>query len=76
MDEEGQQLVAQIQQLLQQKDFKGSVFAATDLLERVYREGYKHAVENYAVWKDGEQFVGVLRRPLKKVLEEVDLGEF
>ena len=37
-----------------------------------YREGYKHALANYATWQDGEQYVGVLRTPLKVALDEVD----
>lgn len=43
-----------------------------NLAEEEYRDGYKQAVTNYAVWQNGEQFVGVKRRPLKAVLTEVD----
>lgn len=39
-------------------------------MEQAYREGYADAVRNYAVWKDGEQLVGAMQRPLKTVLEE------
>ena len=41
----------------------------------MYKRGYKDAVSNYAVWNDGEQLVGVMRRPLKTVLQEVDKAE-
>jgi hypothetical protein len=40
-----------------------------------YKHGYKDAVTNYAVWKDGEQLVGVMQKPLKKVLEEVSKSD-
>ena len=40
-------------------------------LDAAYRRGYADAVTNYAVWKNGEQLVGVMQRPLKEVLEEV-----
>ena len=39
-------------------------------LEIAYRMGYEHALRNYAVWKDGEQLVGAMQRPLKSVLAE------
>jgi hypothetical protein len=44
-------------------------------LTQHYRAGYKAAVRDYAVWHDGEQFVGVQHRPLKQVLEEVEVME-
>lgn len=39
--------------------------------EKGYRQGYIDAITNYAVWRDGEQYVGVLQTPLKEVIEEV-----
>lgn len=42
------------------------------LCEESYREGYKDAVRNYAIHKDGEQLVGCMATPLKVVLNEVD----
>ena len=39
-------------------------------IEIAYRMGYADAVRNYAVWRDGEQFVGAMARPLKTVLNE------
>jgi hypothetical protein len=38
---------------------------------RVYRHAYAAAVKNYAVWFNGEQYVGVQQRPLKKVLDDI-----
>jgi hypothetical protein len=32
----------------------------------------KNGIREYAVWKDGAQLVGVMRRPLKDVLAQVD----
>lgn len=37
-----------------------------------YRAGMKNGIREYAVWKNGEQLVGALRRPLKEVLAAVD----
>jgi hypothetical protein len=37
-----------------------------------YRAGMKNGIREYAVWKDGAQLVGVMRRPLKDVLAQVD----
>lgn len=42
-----------------------------DTLDEAYRRGYIDALSNYAVWRDGQQYVGVLARPLKEVIEEV-----
>jgi len=39
-------------------------------LEIAYRMGYEDALRNYATWKNGEQLVGALGRPLKGVLAE------
>ncbi len=33
-----------------------------------YNGGWADAVRLYAVWRDGEQIVGVMGRPLKEVL--------
>lgn len=35
-----------------------------------YNRGWADAVQLYAVWGDGQQFVGVTRQPLKRVLDE------
>ena len=35
---------------------------------RAYDKGWKHAVRLYAIWKDGEQVVGALQRPIDSVL--------
>lgn len=37
-----------------------------------YRAGMKNGIREYAVWKDGARFVGVMRRPLREVLAAVD----
>lgn len=39
-------------------------------LEIAYRIGYEDAIRNYAVWKNGEQLVGAMQRPIKQVLNE------
>ena len=36
----------------------------------IWFEGWKAAVIYYAVWKDGEQLVGVMQRPLADVIEQ------
>ena len=63
-------LLAEIEQLLMQNDFAGAKNALNRGLEGSYREGYTDGVSNYAIWKDGEQLVGCMQRPLKQVLAE------
>ena len=48
-------------------------FAKALLRERLlnaYKAGWQNAVRLYAVWRDGEQRVGVMERPLQVVLEK------
>ncbi len=66
------ELVAQIGQLLEQKDSVEARFAAKQLMQEIYRAGYKAAIQEYAVWKNGEQVVGVMQRPIKIVFAEID----
>lgn len=42
------------------------------LIVESYRRGLKDGVIRYAIWKDGEQFVGIQQRPLRDVLNEID----
>ena len=37
-----------------------------------FKLGYAQAVGDYAIWKDGEQLVGIRQRPLKDVLDSLD----
>jgi len=37
-----------------------------------YRAGMKDGITDYAIWKDGGQYVGALQRPLRDVLKKVD----
>jgi len=37
-----------------------------------FTDGVKAGIEMYAIWKDGEQLVGALQKPLKEALEDVD----
>lgn len=37
-----------------------------------YFEGMKAGVQEFAHWKDGQQFVGTTGKTLKKALEEID----
>jgi len=41
------------------------------LLHRIgFLEGAMEGITLYAVWKDGEQLVGAMQRPLKQVLKQ------
>jgi len=44
--------------------------ALKERLELAYRQGYVDALCNYSTWRDGEQTIGALQRPLKTILEE------
>lgn len=62
---------SELTKLLQREP--AAIVAASDVLaalENAYREGYEDGVRNYATWRNGEQFVGALNRPLKGVLAE------
>lgn len=39
------------------------------LINDAYRRGWERGVSDYAVWKDGEQMVGVMQKTLSKVIE-------
>lgn len=39
-----------------------------EIHEDSYRKGYRDALANYATWKNGEQLVGAMQRPLKEVI--------
>lgn len=43
---------------------------------QIFREGFKQGVEMFAIWKDGDQLVGAMRRPIKEIYREVDGGAF
>lgn len=38
------------------------------LIEWAYGQGWKRGVTMYAVWRDGEQLVGIMQKPLREVL--------
>ena len=40
------------------------------------RTGFKLACWKWAIWKDGEQIVGIMKTPLKKLYAEIDVGEY
>lgn len=44
-------------------------------LEIAYRMGYEDALRNFATWRNGEQCVGALQRPLKEVLAQFKNAE-
>lgn len=37
-------------------------------IEAAYDAGYIRAVSLYAVWKDGQQLVGIMQKPLSEVI--------
>ena len=49
--------------------------AVDKLILAGFRKGLKFGIGLYAVWKDGEQLVGIMHHPLSKVLAEVDAGK-
>lgn len=44
-------------------------------LNKIYRSGFlaglEEGIRRYAIWKDGEQKVGCLQKPLKEVLSSL-----
>ena len=76
LKEETRALVAELSVLgLQPNCRDEEIYVTRKVLERIYKEGYKDGVKNYAVWKDGEQLVGVGQSPLKNVLEVIDASK-
>ena len=47
-----------------------------ELRKEAWLAGYAEAVRNYAIWNNGEQFVGVQSRPLKQVLAGLETDSF
>jgi len=41
-----------------------------DLIADTYTKGYRDAVREYAVWKDGKQLVGTMQTPLETALTD------
>ena len=46
--------------------------AAEKIAVAAYRAGMKNGIREYAVWKDGEQLVGIMRRPIREVFDALD----
>ena len=76
LKEEVRALIAELSVLSLQPNCRDEeIYITRKVLEKIYKEGYKDAVRNYAVWNNGDQFVGVLKKPLENVLEEVDASK-
>lgn len=43
---------------------------------RIWREGVRFGFRRFAAWHDGVETVGVLKRPLKNALKDVDDGKY
>lgn len=41
---------------------------------RDFIEGVKAGVTTFAVWRNGKQLVGVLEKPLREVIQEIEEG--
>lgn len=41
-----------------------------ELVEQAFLAGYRHGVENFAIWRSGERLVGALQRPIGEVLKK------
>lgn len=39
-----------------------------------FQEGMRQCAADYATWRDGEQCVGAIQRPLSQVLERIENG--
>lgn len=37
---------------------------------RAYLDGYADALKNYSIWKDSEQVIGCLNKPIKPIIAE------
>jgi hypothetical protein len=72
MEDEQELFAKEVKQLVEAGDMGAVGDFLQNLSDASYRIGYKDAVKNYAVWSNGEQLVGTMRRPLKTVLDEVD----
>jgi len=40
-----------------------------------YNKGYKQALSEYAIWKDGVQVIGCLETPIKEIFAKIDAGD-
>ena len=51
---------------------KSKTMAIKDIVASAYREGYRQALQDYAVWKDGTQTVGCGIKTLKQATEDFE----
>jgi hypothetical protein len=42
------------------------------IARRAYNEGYKQALRDWSIWKDGVQHIGCMQHDIKEIIEEVD----
>lgn len=47
----------------------GSLIKATRL---GYNEGYKQALRDWSIWKDGSQLIGCMQLSIKDIIENID----
>ncbi len=51
--------------------------AMGDAFRNGFRKGWEKGVRDFAIWRNGEQLVGCMERPLRRVLAEgpTDMGD-
>ena len=54
----------------QNYDAEHEVAELKEDISRAYDLGWGDAVKLYAVWRDGQQLVGIMEKPLKSVLKK------
>lgn len=51
------------------QDLKKELLASRQATLAAYRQGYRDALTNYAIYKNGVQVVGCMETPLKEVIQ-------
>lgn len=44
--------------------------------EKIWLAGYAQAMQHYAIWRDGAQFIGVMQHPLKPAIEGLSSDDY
>lgn len=70
----GEPLISEPDKYVVPKETFDNIESTTEIKIKYFRMGLKVAITEYAIWKDGKQYVGVLQRPLKDILMEIDRG--
>lgn len=51
---------------------KGGLPPINTIARKTYNEGYKQALRDWSIWKDGSQRIGCMQHDIKEIIADVD----